>query len=89
MQMKKEELRKVEYSEISEKDFRSLSPLQRTKATLQHEKKQGYFHGWATDTVIQENAAEGIPHLIYSTQAIIEQADGTIIKIKPENIRFI
>ncbi len=87
--MKKEDLRKVEYTELGDKEFRKLSPLERTKAAARNEKKQGYFHGWATDTALQENIADGPPQLMYTTRAIIEQADGTIIKIKPENIRFV
>ncbi len=87
--MKKEELRKVEYTEMGDKDFRNLSPLERTKAAAQHQKKQGYFHGWATDTALQEDVSGGLPQLMHTTRALIEQADGIIIKIKPENIRFV
>jgi hypothetical protein len=87
--MKKEELRRIEYALVSEKEFKAMSPLEKTKASAQVLKKQGYFHGWATDTQFMESSIEGQPLIVHATHAIIEQQDGTVIKVKPENIRFL
>jgi hypothetical protein len=82
-------LRKVEYFEISEEEYRNLSPFEKTKAAAKRERKKGKFHGWATDTILTEDAEERTPQAVYSTNAIIERPDGSIVKIKPEYIRFI
>jgi hypothetical protein len=87
--MKKEELRRIEYAEVSEKEFREFSPLERTKAATKVEKKQGYFHGWAIDTHLTDSSDNQLPMFTYTTLAIVEQTDGRVIKIKPENIRFL
>ena len=88
--MTKESLRKVEYFEMSTEEYRKLSPFEKTKAVAQKEVKHGWFHGWATDThLLSEKDSGDLPQLVYATHAIIEQTDGSIVKIKPENIRFI
>jgi hypothetical protein len=85
--MKKDMLRKVEFVEIREDEYRKLSPFEKTKALAKRERKQGYFHCWTSDTPGKELDFQ--PQALSGIQAIVEQLDGSIIKIGPENIRFI
>jgi hypothetical protein len=87
--MKKDMLRKVEFVEIREDEYRKLSPFEKTKAAAKRERKHGYFHCWTSDTPIAGKEADLLPQVLSGTQAIVEQQDGSIIKIWPENIRFI
>lgn len=82
-------LRKVEFVEIREDEYRKLSPFEKTKALAKRERKQGYFHCWTSDSPMPGKKRDFQPQALSGIQAIVEQHDGSIIKIEPENIRFI